>query len=69
MNSNNALFNNYNITRFNYDNKINTNLKDEIRSKGKNEIVKENNELFNFKNIENCFNIETTFKKIKINPK
>ena len=42
-----------------------------MRSKEKNEIVKANNELFNdnFKNNKNCFNIETTLKKIKINPK
>ena len=69
MISNNALFNNYNIRGFKYDNKMNTNIKDEIRSKRKNEIVKENDELINKKNTENNFNIETTFKKIKINPK
>ena len=47
MNSNIALFSNYNIKGFKYDNNINTNIKDEIRSKRKNEIVKENDELFN----------------------
>ena len=47
MNSNNALFNHYDIRKFNYDNKINASIKDEIRSEVKNEIGKENNELFN----------------------